>query len=629
MEANDSVRKGADARFGGNVTQVPIESIRPSSLNPRKHFDEEGIQALAESIRKRGVLQPIVLREMFGESDPHYAIIAGERRWRASKLAGLDSMPATVIRGIDDAEHLELSIIENLERRDINPVEEARGYEKLRAMGRKVSEIAQKVNRSQEAVSNAVRLLKLPETVLDDVESGTIGQSHARAMLPFVEYPKVIDCLRGFTINGARSKDLEKWDWGMIVRLRDEGALVIMGSAGRQFNAANCERCPHLLTGCDEELCLNPPCFEQKNEDAKRENERKAREKHKLAADVTLKEHSISSSGIDLSDSWNQVAGCRENCERRELRQKRGAVVEICTDPVCHANLKRRVTIAQNKVTRAQVADKLRGVLDRFDGKTGEGTAIFPYASAVACRSILQVASRESFVKACEHLCVKTSIDSKTSNNEDILSWLVGIGHCMAIMLCAEVALREDLLRQNPNSGSYYGPKVADWFIETIPAAAIEEPEVPAAQSEIPPISQTVKVGDAIVPVAIVQEDKELVSAFDKRLELATKMVSEVSEDRGFFRLLGGGSLTSGEIDTFWRYYMQPEMVQIGDVIAHCHNGKTEAYWVTNKCPTEVRLKPTDPDFTGAPPHPSWGTFCRYHYAFVFRQPSPGLEVQL
>ena len=170
---------GAGQEVGNEVLELAVSTISPNPNQPRTAIDEEHIAELADSIKKVGVLQPIVVR-------PHadgYQIIAGERRWRAARSAGLDKVPVRVMM-CSETEALALALIENLQREDLNPVEEARGYRRLiDEYHMTQSELADRVSRSRSAVTNALRLLDLPDDILEMLYNGQISSGHARAVL--------------------------------------------------------------------------------------------------------------------------------------------------------------------------------------------------------------------------------------------------------------------------------------------------------------------------------------------------------------------------------------------------------------------------------------------------------------
>jgi ParB family chromosome partitioning protein len=162
------------------VTTLPLQRIEPNPNQPRKRFDEVELQALADSIAQHGLLQPLAVRDM---GNGYYQIIAGERRWRACRLAGLSEVPVTVVEA-DDRTVMELALVENLQREDLNPMEEAEGYQVLlEEYGLTQEQAAQQVGKSRSAVANALRLLTLSDEVRALVENGELTAGHARALL--------------------------------------------------------------------------------------------------------------------------------------------------------------------------------------------------------------------------------------------------------------------------------------------------------------------------------------------------------------------------------------------------------------------------------------------------------------
>ncbi len=173
-----------DARTS-ELRELPVELVRPNPHQPRKQFDESALVALADSLQERGLLQPVLVRPIPGGT---YELIAGERRWRAAQLAGLESVPA-LVRPQDDAQSLELALIENMAREDLTPVEEARACALLvDELGLTREEIGRRVGRSRVAVSNLMRLLDLPEEVLDLLSAGHLTEGHGRALLMAPEH---------------------------------------------------------------------------------------------------------------------------------------------------------------------------------------------------------------------------------------------------------------------------------------------------------------------------------------------------------------------------------------------------------------------------------------------------------
>ena len=184
--AEKGLGKGLAAVFGdeaeevavGSLTTLPLSKIEPRSDQPRERFDEESLEELADSIREHGLLQPLTVRELDGG---FYQIIAGERRWRASRKAGLSEVPVHIIEA-DDKKATVLALVENLQREDLNPVEEAKGYKSLIAE-HGMTQAAAAVGRSRPVVANSLRLLTLPDSVLKLLEEGRLSMSQGRSLL--------------------------------------------------------------------------------------------------------------------------------------------------------------------------------------------------------------------------------------------------------------------------------------------------------------------------------------------------------------------------------------------------------------------------------------------------------------
>ena len=189
MSAQRGLGKGLGALLGESAMQpapeggallLPLQKVEPNPDQPRRRFDEAALQELADSVRQHGIIQPLTVRKL---PSGFYQIIAGERRWRAARMAGLREVPVTVIEA-DDKKAMELALIENLQRADLDPIEEAQGYQQLmQEYGMTQSAVADRVGRSRPAVANTLRLLALSAPVLDMVASGAISAGHARAIL--------------------------------------------------------------------------------------------------------------------------------------------------------------------------------------------------------------------------------------------------------------------------------------------------------------------------------------------------------------------------------------------------------------------------------------------------------------
>ena len=165
---------------GAGLRELPVEIVKPNPRQPRRSFDDEALAELAQSIRSRGVLQPIVVRPLPGGE---FELVAGERRLRAAKIAELETVPA-IVRDADDWERLDLALAENMAREDLNPIDEARACAMLvEDLGLTKGEVGRRVGRSRVAISNLIRLLELPEDVLELIEGGQLSEGHGRALL--------------------------------------------------------------------------------------------------------------------------------------------------------------------------------------------------------------------------------------------------------------------------------------------------------------------------------------------------------------------------------------------------------------------------------------------------------------
>lgn len=191
---------------GGSVDKLKIMEIEPNHDQPRKTFDENALSELADSIAQHGVLQPLVVRPT---TNGTYQLVAGERRWRAARIAGLTEVPV-IIRELSDSETIEIAMIENLQREDLNPLEEALGYkymmDELKITQEQVSE---KVGKSRPVIANALRLLKLPDEVQTMLEQNLISPGHARALLGFDSADKIYDVAKLIVKEGLSVRDVE------------------------------------------------------------------------------------------------------------------------------------------------------------------------------------------------------------------------------------------------------------------------------------------------------------------------------------------------------------------------------------------------------------------------------------
>lgn len=243
----DSLLSENSLEDGARTVTLPIEEIVPNRDQPRKQFDDEALADLSASIAQHGVLQPLLVRPM---PDGSYQLVAGERRWRASRMAGLTEVPV-VVRDMNEQEAAELALIENLQREDLNPMEEALGYQTLmETYGMTQEQAAQVVNKSRPAVANALRLLQLPQAVADLVATGALSAGHARTVLAFEDEAARIAAAEAAVAKGLSVRELERMAKAAKREPKvpkapahhdsfyDEVALALRESLGRQVKVA-------------------------------------------------------------------------------------------------------------------------------------------------------------------------------------------------------------------------------------------------------------------------------------------------------------------------------------------------------------------------------------------------------
>jgi len=214
MSAKQALGRGLKAlipetpRARTGLAEIPIDRLRPNPQQPRHNFDRESLEELAASIRVHGVLQPLLVSE---EPPNRYQLITGERRWRAARLAGLTTVPAVIRERLEDEKQLELALVENLQRRDLTPLEEARAFDHLRSsLGLSQQDIADRVGMDRSTVANALRLLRLPAEVQEMVERGELSAGHGRTLLAFADEATRCEWARRAAATGLSVRALEQ-----------------------------------------------------------------------------------------------------------------------------------------------------------------------------------------------------------------------------------------------------------------------------------------------------------------------------------------------------------------------------------------------------------------------------------
>ncbi len=207
------------------IREIPLERIVPNPRQPRQREDPEGLQELAASIAAHGVLQPVIVTEVLDALPPTYQLVAGERRWRAARLAGLTTIPA-IVKDVSPRQMVELALVENLQREDLNPLEEAEAYRVLvEEFGLNHDDVARQVGRSRPAVTNSLRLLQLPEPVRERVASGELSAGHARALLSLPTPEAQVKAMEIVLRRGLSVRQTERLVRGLL-RRRERGVAT-------------------------------------------------------------------------------------------------------------------------------------------------------------------------------------------------------------------------------------------------------------------------------------------------------------------------------------------------------------------------------------------------------------------
>jgi ParB/RepB/Spo0J family partition protein len=327
--------------------EVPIGHVAPLGLNHRAHFDPDRLAELAADIKVRGILQPLIVRPAAEDAPVRWELIAGERRWRAAKMAGLETVPV-IVRNESDEDARAIAIVENIQRVDIDPIEEARGYKALSEMGVKQGKIAEMVHRSQPAVANTLRLLDLPEDVQKRIQERELSASHGIVLARWAEFPPLCSLAAKKAADKRLScHDLEK---SFLRRYAYDltPALEIIGYQAK-FDVAVCQQCPYQAYRSEGHmnLCLKPDHYRELQKAAIQAEAEKQRET--VAARLKDADPEVTPERIEeavrqvrhIQDVKNYYriadtapTGCTGECPCRDSALGYGGeLITICTDP--------------------------------------------------------------------------------------------------------------------------------------------------------------------------------------------------------------------------------------------------------------------------------------------------------
>jgi ParB/RepB/Spo0J family partition protein len=505
------------------VEHIPVEWIRSSDLNPRKLFDEDGIAELAASLIEHGQLQPIVVRSIPGvngtDAPPFFEILAGERRWRAAKAADMERIEA-IVRDrdtADDGKAVELALIENLHRRDINAMEEAQGFAQLQALGYSQSDIARKVGREQETISNRIRLLKLPKVVQDLIAAGDLSPSHGRELLRFEAFPDALEMMAKFAVSeGATVKALA--EPLPFQRQLENAGLVRRFGYQTAFDRSVCQTCEwsafRIAAGAS--TCLKPSHFDELQEAAKAEAELLAEESRKAFMERARRDEEARAQAIvdramdpmetDESDSaisaeaagvaeqldagplrlsalnhaqvrqihGERPRGCTEGCECScKALDHSGRAVDVCLDPVRFDRLTKEDDKRLKQEAAARVADYRERILESL-GPTTTSRAL-----AVALQQQLcgygpdseQMKRLQAALKLFDDEAIPRGVGEalkKARTNVERMQALSAIEPWALVKLAAIIELDTDL-RGHLSNPKYTKPQVTEWLLGILP----------------------------------------------------------------------------------------------------------------------------------------------------------------
>jgi ParB/RepB/Spo0J family partition protein len=465
------------------LQELPIERISPSEINPRRHFDEEGLRELSDSLASVGMIEPIIVRPSAGQAD-RFSIIAGERRYRAALLAGLATVPVRIWSALSDAQALEIALIENLHRTDLNPLDEARAYQTLnRVVGLKQAQIAAAVHRSQPVIANRMRLLDLPEDVQERIRIGELSVAHGVALARYKAFPQVASVLAAGAVEDRLSSAQLEADptWRGIGGLERANAAVGLRQA--HFDRAVCHKCPfsaYRASWQGGEYCLKPEHFAelQAEADAGRlATSRAVVATAEAAGQTVVKVDELTYGTYERCGSYGAPTACSEACPCRAVGLERGGSTSpICTDPKRWARLRRQETHEANREQNERRAEFLAtscAVVDQLVGPSSRELALFLASTAG------EYANRAAFKKALDRHAPRLAIDQETNGWEDRHWRVTKALATLPVDVLVRVGL-ETLLRAQAESLTTQPSKWVHWYVGAAERRAAAEPNLDA-----------------------------------------------------------------------------------------------------------------------------------------------------
>lgn len=366
-----SVAPGGRSVDNAAIMFLPLGSIDPSSFNPRRTFDADAIAELAASITTHGMLSPIVVRLRHGEHSSRYEIVAGERRYRAALQARLGGVPARIVQ-LDDKQALQLAIVENLQRVDLDPIDEARGFAALRDQaGMTQAQIGAAVKRSQPVIAKSLALLKLPDDVLTHIQQGHLSASHGQVLAKFGDFPKVASFIAKWVLSAhTTTRQLEENPLGNSYDAERAG-IIRHFSYETAFDKTVCDSCPfgayYARPGGNDyyRYCLKPEHFDELQAAAVKERQRetnRAVQAAKRDGGSVLKLANMGHMNYTTREGTSVPAACTDACPcAAQALDGMGNLRPVCTDRKRYEALKvtqlKDEKKAKRETVKAQIED--------------------------------------------------------------------------------------------------------------------------------------------------------------------------------------------------------------------------------------------------------------------------------
>ncbi len=481
------------------LTHIRLDHIAGSSLNPRKGFDADALAELAASIKEHGVLQPIVVRPASLNAEltprgqkPTYEIVAGERRWRASQLAGLVTVPAVIREDLDDTAALQLALIENLQRSDLDPLEEAAGYKDLsERLGMKQKEIGVAVGRSRAAVANRLRLLELPDDVQTLLRSGQLSPAHGIALARWTGFPKVASKVAAMAV--AKKWTAHELEKGLPSAYTLKEAKLVAEWSYYKKPDDECQKCDAYVKDSYSHYCLRPKCKEDREKAAKTaEEQTKTGNAAKLEAakgkalgDVPVEDlpelkfmHYDTYQRIDAAQ--RAPAGCKGDCPKRaRALESNQTVTTICTDPACWKKLKAQQTKEKNAPARARHKDLLSNIELQVDALWSDDSRVALLFAKLATDGNLYADTVKRLIARYDlpdDEYTKAALADYAKAPTKLEAALAILTPVQIHRFAVEVILREELHGYYAQDRTWQGTPITDWFLGTAATPRVSPP---------------------------------------------------------------------------------------------------------------------------------------------------------